>query len=78
VFTVDFRYYDGDLNPGDCNAFTSGQSRGHNPINPGGFGSIWCTPAFGGAGKIEPTASANLKYANEVALRLQLLGCAPS
>ena len=26
VFTLDFRYYDTDLNQGDCNAFTSDQN----------------------------------------------------
>jgi len=43
VFTLDFRYYDTDLNQGDCNAFTSDHTARFNnsvtPINPGGFGS---------------------------------------
>jgi hypothetical protein len=65
VFTLDFRYYDSDLNPGDCNAFTSDHTArftgDFTPINPGGFGSNWCGAAFIVAGKIDLTASANLK-----------------
>jgi hypothetical protein len=65
VFTLDFRYYDSDLNPGDCNAFTSDHTAtftgDFTPINPGGFGSHWCGEAFIVAGKIDLTASANLK-----------------
>ncbi len=50
VFTLDLRYYDTDLNKGDCNAFTSDQTAtftaSFTPINPGGFGSKWCGAAF--------------------------------
>jgi hypothetical protein len=49
VFTLDFRYYDTNLNKGDCNAFTSDFSaRGvsSTPINPGGPGSNWCGATF--------------------------------
>jgi len=49
-FTLDLRYYDTDLNKGDCNAFTSAQSAsGVNnvtSINPGGAGTNWCGAAF--------------------------------
>ena len=65
VFTLDLRYYDTDLNPGDCNAFTSDHTArftgSFTPINPGGFGSNWCGAAFIVAGKIDLTAAANLK-----------------
>jgi uncharacterized protein (TIGR02001 family) len=50
VFTLDFRYYDTDLNKGDCNAFTSDHTAtGVNnvtAINPGGAGSNWCGATF--------------------------------
>ena len=50
-FTLDLRYYDTDLNKGDCNAFTSAQNAtgfGTNvtAINPAGFGTNWCSAAF--------------------------------
>jgi len=49
-FTLDLRYYDTDLNKGDCNAFTSAQNAsGVNnvtSINPGGAGTNWCGAAF--------------------------------
>ena len=49
-FTLDLRYYDTDLNKGDCNAFTSAQNAsGFNnvtSINPGGAGTNWCGAAF--------------------------------
>jgi hypothetical protein len=65
VFTLDLRYYDTDLNKGDCNAFTSDQTArftgSFTPINPGGFGSNWCGAAFVVAGKFDLTAMANLK-----------------
>jgi hypothetical protein len=65
VFTLDFRYYDTDLNQGDCNAFTSDQNarftNAVTPINPGGFGSSWCGSSFVVAGKFDLTAMANLK-----------------
>ena len=52
VFTLDLRYYDTNLNKGDCNAFTSdptasGPSFGNvTPINTSGIGSNWCSAAF--------------------------------
>jgi uncharacterized protein (TIGR02001 family) len=49
VFTLDFRYYDTNLNKGDCNAFTSdhfASGVASTPINPGGPGSDWCGAAF--------------------------------
>jgi uncharacterized protein (TIGR02001 family) len=50
-FTLDLRYFDTNLNKGDCNAFTSAQNGtgpGSNitPINPGGFGTNWCGATF--------------------------------
>jgi hypothetical protein len=49
-FTLDLRYFDTDLNKGDCNAFTSAQSArfdgSFTSINPGGFGSNWCGATF--------------------------------
>ena len=65
VFTLDFRYYDTDLNKGDCNAFTSDHTAQFTGavtgINPLGFGSNWCGPAFIVAGKFDLTAMTNLK-----------------
>ena len=65
VFTLDFRYYDTDLNKGDCNAFTSDQNARFTntvtAINPGGFGSSWCGSSFVVAGKFDLTAMSNLK-----------------
>ena len=65
VFTLDFRYYDTDLNQGDCNAFTSDQNarftNSVTAINPGGFGSSWCGSAFVVAGKFDLTAMSSLK-----------------
>jgi uncharacterized protein (TIGR02001 family) len=49
VFTLDLRYYDTDLNKGDCNAFTSDHTASgvaSTPINPGGPGSDWCGATF--------------------------------
>jgi uncharacterized protein (TIGR02001 family) len=47
VFTLDFRYYDTNLNKGDCNAFTSDHTAmgfgNVTAINPGGVGSNWCS-----------------------------------
>ncbi len=50
-FTLDLRYFDTDLNKGDCNAFTSAQNArglGSNvtSINPFGFGTNWCGATF--------------------------------
>jgi hypothetical protein len=65
VFTLDFRYYDTDLNKGDCNAFTSDNTARFTgdvtAINPGGFGSNWCSSTFVVTGKFDLTAMANLK-----------------
>jgi uncharacterized protein (TIGR02001 family) len=48
-FTLDVRYYDTDLNRGDCNAFTSAQNASGftsvTAINPGGAGTNWCGSA---------------------------------
>jgi uncharacterized protein (TIGR02001 family) len=50
MFTLDFRYYDTDLNKGDCNAFTSDHTAAGTTnvtaINPGGAGSKWCGATF--------------------------------
>jgi hypothetical protein len=49
-FTLDLRYFDSNLNKGDCNAFTSDHTAGFDgsftPINPSGVGSTWCSAAF--------------------------------
>ncbi len=49
-FTLDLRYFDTDLNKGDCNAFTSAQNArfdgSFTSINPGGFGTNWCGATF--------------------------------
>jgi hypothetical protein len=49
-FTLDLRYYDTDLNKGDCNAFTSDHTASGTSnvtaINPSGLGSNWCGAAF--------------------------------
>jgi len=49
-FTLDLRYYDTDLNKGDCNAFTSAQNArfdgSFTGSNPGGFGTNWCSATF--------------------------------
>jgi Bacterial protein of unknown function (Gcw_chp) len=50
AFTLDLRYYDSNLNKGDCNAFTSDHTASGvsdvTPINPSGVGSDWCGAAF--------------------------------
>ena len=65
VFTLDLRYYDTDLNKGDCNAFTSDQTArftgDFTAINPGGFGSNWCSATFVATGRFDLTALASLK-----------------
>ena len=65
VFTLDFRYYDTNYNKGDCNAFTSDHTARFSGdvtgINPGGFGSTWCSASFVVTGKFDLTAIANLK-----------------
>jgi hypothetical protein len=65
VFTLDFRWYDTDLNKGDCNAFTSDHTAtftgSFTAINPLGFGSTWCGSTFVVTGKFDLTAMTNLK-----------------
>jgi uncharacterized protein (TIGR02001 family) len=49
TFTLDLRYYDTDLNKGDCNAFTSDQNASgvaSTAINGNGPGSKWCGATF--------------------------------
>ncbi|HLK83202.1 MAG TPA: TorF family putative porin [Xanthobacteraceae bacterium] len=48
-FTLDLRYYDTNLNKGDCNAFTKDFTAGgvfSTAINPAGPGSNWCGATF--------------------------------
>jgi len=62
-FTLDLRYYDTDLNKGDCNAFTSDHTASgfhSTAINPGGPGSNWCGATFIAKLSVDLTA-ANLK-----------------
>jgi uncharacterized protein (TIGR02001 family) len=62
-FTLDLRYFDTNLNKGDCNAFTSDHTASgvfSTPINPGGPGSNWCGPAFIAKLSVDLTA-ANLQ-----------------
>jgi uncharacterized protein (TIGR02001 family) len=49
ILALDLRYYDTNLNKGDCNAFTSDHTASgvfSTNINPGGPGSNWCSAAF--------------------------------
>jgi uncharacterized protein (TIGR02001 family) len=50
AFTLDLRYYDTNLNKGDCNAFTSDYTAGGTAspttANPGGASSNWCGAAY--------------------------------
>jgi len=63
-FTLDLRYFDTNLNKGDCNAFTSAQTASGNinvtSINPTGAGSNWCGATFIAKLSVDLTA-ANLK-----------------
>jgi len=63
-FTLDLRYFDTDLNKGDCNAFTSAQNArfdgSFTAINPFGFGTNWCGGTFIAKLSVDLTA-ANLK-----------------
>jgi len=63
-FTLDLRYFDTNLNKGDCNAFTSDQTASGvsnvTAINPGGLGSNWCGATFIAKLSVDLT-SANLK-----------------
>ena len=50
VFTLDLRYFDTNMNKGDCNAFTSDHTASGiatTPINPfPAPGSSWCGASF--------------------------------
>jgi len=63
-FTLDLRYYDTNLNRGDCNAFTSSQSAtlsgNFTAINPSGAGTNWCGAAYIAKLSVDLTG-ANLK-----------------
>jgi uncharacterized protein (TIGR02001 family) len=63
-FTLDLRYFDTDLNKGDCNAFTSAQNArfdgSFTAINPTGAGTNWCGATFIAKLSVDLTA-ANLK-----------------
>ena len=65
VFTLDLRYFDTNLNKGDCNAFTSDHTAGGiatTPINPSPApGSNWCGTSFIAKFSVDMTAVANLK-----------------
>ncbi len=65
VFTLDLRYYDTDLKKGDCNAFTSDFTAkfdgSFTAVNPGGFGSNWCSAAGVAKLSFDLTAMSNLK-----------------
>jgi len=67
VFTLDLRYYDTNLSKGNCNAFTSDYSTTNfspsfvTAINPGGFGSNWCSPTGVVKFSADLTAMTNLK-----------------
>jgi hypothetical protein len=65
VFTVDLRYYDTDLSRGDCNAFTSDHTarfdNSFTAINPGGFGSGWCSARFVAKLGADLTLNTNVK-----------------
>ena len=63
-FTLDLRYFDTNLNKGDCNAFTSAQTASGvtnvTAINPGGAGTNWCGSTFIAKLSVDLT-SVNLK-----------------
>ena len=67
VFTLDLRYYDTNLSRGNCNAFTSDYSTTSfstaniTAINPGGFGSNWCSAVGVAKLSADLTAITNLK-----------------
>jgi len=67
VFTLDLRYYDTNLSKGNCNAFTSDYSTTSfstaniTAINPGGFGSNWCSAVGVAKLSADLTAMTNLK-----------------
>jgi hypothetical protein len=59
------RYFDTNLNKGDCNAFTSDHTAtgiATTPINPfAAPGSSWCGASFIAKLSVDMTAAANLK-----------------
>jgi len=67
VFTLDIRYSDTNLSKGNCNAFTSDFSTTNvspnfvTAINPGGFGSNWCSATGIVKLSADLTAMTNLK-----------------
>jgi hypothetical protein len=67
VFTLDIRYSDTNLSKGNCNAFTSDYSTTNvspnfvTAINPGGFGSNWCSATGIVKLSADLTAVSNLK-----------------
>ena len=67
VFTLDFRYSDTNLSKGQCNAFTSdftasvASPANVSLINPGGFGSNWCSATGIVKLSADLTAATNLK-----------------
>jgi hypothetical protein len=66
-FMLDLRYFDTNLNKGDCDAFTKDFTAGgvfSTPINPGGPGSNWCGATFLAKLSIDLTRE-NLKKSEE-------------
>jgi uncharacterized protein (TIGR02001 family) len=67
VFTLDVRYSDTNLSKASCNAFTSDFSTTNfnvaniTAINPGGFGSNWCSATGIVKLSADLTAASNLK-----------------
>jgi hypothetical protein len=68
VFTLDIRYADTNLSKGSCNAITSDHTTTDfnsgfvSAINPGGFGSNWCSATGIVKLSADLTAMTNLKY----------------
>ena len=70
MFTLDLRYSDTNLSKGACNAFTSDYPttnfsptsyHDQSAINPGGFGSNWCSATGIVKLSADLTAMTNLK-----------------
>lgn len=65
VVTLDIRYYDTNLNKGDCNAltgdFTATGTTFVTLANPGGLGSSWCDARVVGKLSFDISAMQNLK-----------------
>jgi hypothetical protein len=66
VATLDLRYYDTDLSKANCNVLTGDPNATFSPsnitpLNPGGFGSKWCSASFIASLKFDLTAMSNLK-----------------